>query len=397
MPLTADQRQSIILDLVTNCDCWKHKKNQDMLKALPDDGLEALGADLAQRNKAFAVANSAVGGYVDPSGKAYRVDPETGEWQFRQVDPNSVPGLTSNEDEETETEDDDYEDDEEEVVKPAKNRRMKGKVCNSDDDAEIVREVSRPRTTEEWLRNAPADVQNSFNQAKAIEMREKDKVIGQLLVNVNENERPAHRDRLMRRSLEDLYSDLAMVPKPLSMDEVNKTADRDPRVVNRRQPFGGRAADDDVLPTPTIDWSAAGDDGHKGRVVANTNPITQEQADQSDEEWLRTAPAHVRTRVQNALAIEDKERRRLVSEITENMTDDKAATRMRKRLSAKSLEELRDLAALAANNRPSRPSYFGAGGAPATPYTSNGVSQDDVLPLPVMDWTANDDRKAKMG
>lgn len=107
---------------------------------------------------------------------------------------------------------------------------------------------------------------------------------------------------------------------------------------------------------------------------------------QTAEEWMESAPADIRSAVRNAMDIEQQEKAKLIKQLTANLKDD-AHKRLTERLQAKPLSELRDLILLAPVQEETAgiANYFGAA-APATSDSSD-FDENDVLPLPTMNWT----------
>ncbi len=389
MALTQQERQGIITFLTANCDCWKQQGDHEVLNRFTDEKLVALKDHADGAERASAVANTAIRGFADDAGRfAYRINPDNGRWERKEMTANEP---TYEEDEpddshrqerappprrrppmaqEPPPEEEEYVDEEEEQYAENRKRAMAGNA--------------RARTTDEWLRNAPPDVQNTYNTARQLEQREKDKVIAQLLVNVSESEKRAHRDRLQTRSLDDLYNDLNLIPKTPSPEEVNRAAGGvlNRSVGNARRPRNSN--DDDMLVAPTLNFD---EDGQAEVKTATTGPAANRDVggyvDTDDDAWLQSAPATYRQAVQNALAIEAREKRRLIDDIVSNL-DDASEKRMRGRLANKTLEELRDIQILSPKRQGSRPNYFGQS-APAANVQNQGA-QDDILPLPKMEW-----------
>lgn len=114
----------------------------------------------------------------------------------------------------------------------------------------------------------------------------------------------------------------------------------------------------------------------------------KEEKPQTVEEWLKDdkTPEEVRNTFRYAQGIEAREKKALVERLTANVSEGKEA--LVKRLQSQSLDELQDFMALAptpaegAAPAPT-PSYFGA--AAPTGNTSD-FDEDDVLPLPTMNY-----------
>lgn len=357
-------RNAIINNLVTNCDCWKGSGDREILSRMTDEKLGQLHSAFEREQQAVAVANKAVAGFKAEDGYEYRINPQTAQLEKRMVG-NRRAKITNGEMED-EVEDE-LEDREEEDEVPARNRRRRPRPV----------QANSGQTAEDWFQNAPVEVQNTFQYARNIEQREKDKIITELLVNVAESERSAHRERLMKRSLPELQNDLAILPKAPKVEErhTQQTFNRSGGSLSR--------LNDDTLIAPTINWESAESGGASpGKVVVNeSNGSTID-----DEDWLQNAPPHARQMLINARAIENREKTALIDKITNNISDEDHEKRMRSRLQNKSLEELRDLYLILPRSEKKVQPYFGSAAAPLGNVRVNDVNED-VLPLPTMDWT----------
>lgn len=111
----------------------------------------------------------------------------------------------------------------------------------------------------------------------------------------------------------------------------------------------------------------------------------------TDREWLESAPPTVRSAVQNAMEIEREAKSRIVSRLVANVGEPDAKTRLATKLMTNSLPDLRDMAAMLpvtndarqSQASPLAPLYFGD---PAPTRTDN-VDRDDVLDIPVLNYT----------
>jgi hypothetical protein len=98
--------------------------------------------------------------------------------------------------------------------------------------------------------------------------------------------------------------------------------------------------------------------------VANQTPPTK-------EEWMALAPPEIRDAVENAMAIEQRERKQLVGQLTANLEDNDKTTALKNLLGTKSLVELRTMAPLAPESQQSVTNWLGAAApAAAVPDTS---------------------------
>lgn len=385
--MTEQERRSAIDWLVLNCDCWKGSGDREILNRLPDSKLEDL-RDAAERNThAIAIANKAVQGFTyEQAGKGkgevlFRYNPEQDDWQF----------AVNTEEEEEEPKRKKHSEYEEEDEEEAVENRL---------DLEELAPArrggrQRPRTTDDWFRNAPAEVQNTFRFAREVEQREKDRIVSEILANANisEQDRPVHRERLMRRSVEELNNDLALLPKSPKQEDLNRAAGAAPTGNGRtaRAPSGFPGAepgDEDMLITPTMNWRSVDGKGDEPVAVRNGVGGGSYVPTANSEEWLKEAPPEIRSVVRHAMAVEGREREKLIEELTANFQgSEDQERRLVARLKNKPLEELRDLVALTPRKDPvPKPNYFGS----AAPLV-NGRPDDaqvDVLPPPRMDYSS---------
>ncbi len=386
MALTANQRKGIVDDLTTNCDCWKGEGDREVLNRFSDDKLMQLQAHAEREAQAIQVANSAANGFTDKNGTAYRVNPETGKWemkvtanapippQFRKKAPPVAP-VEDEEEDVAEGVDETLPEEDEEDNGPMMRRNKK--AYNS----------RKPQTMEQFIRSAPPEVQNMIRAAQNVEQKEKDKIISQMLVNVADADKRAHYDRLQRRSLDELVNDLSMIPKAPPADQVAAMASPSMKK-NATRNRGG----EDMLVPPTINWeevdgeqkSAAERVGGGRQVVDN-----DDSDDRTDDDYINNLPAHLRSAVQNAVVIEAREKRKIIDELTANVSDDESEKRLRHRLSQKSLEELKDLASLTPRREQRQTNYFGAAAPLGNARQVTNDTQEDILVPPTVDWKAN--------
>lgn len=83
MSLTPKQRQDAINNLTTNCSCWKHEGDRDVLNGLSDDKIEHLVEGLEEATHNADVVELVTNGVFDEEkGFGFRIDPETGNPQM---------------------------------------------------------------------------------------------------------------------------------------------------------------------------------------------------------------------------------------------------------------------------------------------------------------------------
>ncbi len=365
MALSAGQRAAIIEEVIANSTLWE-EGDEATLNRFTDDKLLKMREHTETTSRALAVANAAVEGIETADGKAYRVNPDNGRWEQRITD----NGM------------------EEEQTAPAKKKKMG--LTEEDyriDDEENAGEVMNRRkpTRDELLRQLPADVKEMLANAQQIEAQEKAKVIDKILVNVTSpSDRQAQYERLMQHPLQDLYNTLALIPAG-RVENVMGEEDGSNGRRHRSNPVTNEE-DEDMLQLPTLNWKDATNDTQQKRRVVNNHDDDYT----SDEEWLQNAPASVRNRVKNAMAIEEREKQKFIDALTANVVDEEKERQLIKMLQHKPLEELKMLAALSPATN-ARPNYFGAntplsnGKASQAALTAN--DQDDILPIPRLDFS----------
>lgn len=379
MKLSDTDRQSVVAYLTANCDCWKGEGDAEILNRFSDEKLLALKG----QTQAVVVANAAVGGFRD-GDHAYRINPDTGKWQKQPV--TNMGASKKDEDE-----DKDKDDEDEEYTKKEMKKRMADMASKSGKSSKTDNQAAprKPKTLDELVKSGflSTELQATITNAQQIEQREKDSLVGQLIVNVAEADRPAQRERLQRRSLDDLRNDLALVPKSPTAEEVNRATQA---VANKRRPaFPPDDADGDILGLPTWNWqetSGPAEDKPASARVENVD-ITE----MTEDDWLQSAPAHIRNKFNAAIAIESRERDKLIGELTANVADEDTERRLVARLRNKSLDELRDMLSLVPRQQ-AKPNYFGAS-APLTNTRPAGADvNEDVLPLPAWNWAEESKR-----
>lgn len=377
MPLTAEQRQGIIQDLTTNCDCWQGEGDAETLNALVDDKLVALG-------RQHTIAKLATTGFKDPIGNSYRVSPESGQWEGKKAAAPTQQVVNAKKkavppDEEDMDEDEEEDDD---MAKESK-RRMFGKKPKLN--------RKRPLSEDEWLESAPEHLVNSMRFAQQLEASEREKLITKLANNSSEGDRPARVEWLKTQPLDVLQNMATMIPAAAPTRPNRATT------INTEE-------DNEVLSLPTINFGEEEDTPTRTRNQASQG--FDAPAASSDEDYLATLPASVQNTVREAQRIENRERTQLIEQLTANV-DEETADRLARRWANRPLDELRDLAAITPRKEVGRGTnlYFGAGaplgnsgnrGIPG--YSMNGGGmEDEVLPLPKLNFSndADEERPTK--
>ena len=389
-------RNQIIDFLVTNCDCWKQSGDREVLNGFSDEKLKTLKAAADREAKAIAVANAAANG-IEHDGRAYRVNPETGEWEGK-VTSNSPPAPAYGQPPYRE-EEEEYEDEEDRMNRG----RMRGEpsVANRRRGGG----ADRPKTREQIINSLPREMQEQLRVAAQIEEREKEKIIGQILANsavANDSDRAAHYERLIGRSIEELHATLSLIPKAPTQEESERA------VANGSSHTRGRSrrgADGDMLVPQVIDWNR--DTNSDDAATANSGSATGEWSDSDGdddppyEEVMARLPGKYKAMLQNAAEVDARERRRLIDELTANL-DEQQERRMRRRLQNRPVDELRDMVSLLPKSEPKHRNYFGQSAAVANSgggAATSSAADADLLPLPTMNFADdggdNDDRRGR--
>lgn len=383
--LTANERKGIIDDLVENCDCWKDEGDRDVLNRFTDEKLVALKERQEKEQHLIAVANAAVQGVKD-GDMEFRINQETGKWEKRAVTNAGSAQTKSTTTKKTAVDDGEYEEEDTPKKKVTK---------NAADDAPPPSPRRRPRNLEEFVRNADASIRDELEAklrtADMLIQREKDKLVGEILANVAEPDRPSRREWLQEQSVEFLENMKSMMPKTPSPEEVARLSN------NRRRRQQQEPTDNDMLGVPTYNWTEIGKGGGEDQTGKSQRAVQQQQQQddvvdnfESEEDAFRNLPAHIKSRVENALRIEEQERNRLIDDIVANSNiDEEQEAVFTKTLKSKSLDELKLLSKVLIKNEPTRstPRWFGAS-APAPTANRGGApaDADDILPPPSYNW-----------
>lgn len=362
--LTNNERTAIISELTTNCDCWKAQGDIDVLNSFTDGKLQELRDSHLKATQAVSLASAAVKGFSDGK-RDFALDPKTGRWMTR-----PTANADNEEEEEEEEVDPDAEEEEEEEVVPAKKKKPMPPETNS--------RTKRPQTVEQFIRSAPPAIRDALelriNQAADIENREKMAIITKLLVNVAPSEKQAHVQRLMARSLDDLKIDLTLIPQVQVPEQPDQTRNTRRKVVH----------EEDILIAPTMNWSEVGSKPG-GEQVVNDGSADDTVID--EDEIIRKLPPSLRGRVMNAVAVDARERRRIIDELVDNIYDDAQESQVRSELEKLSLNQLQTMLAIKPPKEERKtPNFFGSPGFGRIP-TNSGNATDDLLPTPVMNYS----------
>ena len=388
MPLKPEERKAIIGYLVMNCNCWKNPGDAELLNSLTDEKLAAMKVDAEHNQKAIAVANAAVQGYVADGQNAYRVNPETGQWETGKV-PQQNAQKTGDQlmgQHGSTTADETYRD-----KQNAERIAGRGKQPAESSDSNNRNSTARMPTADEWMRNAPAELQNRLNALSQLEQREKDKLISQMLANVQgTGEKQARYEQLNRYSLDELHNFHSLMPKSTSLDDISVATQ------NGKGKLRQSNQDPDILEAPTIDWTNSKSPSQSRTTVGNApvQNITFDDDGQDETDWLRNAPASIKNKIQQAESLVEREKRSIIEQLVASIQDDDDATRLQQQLQNKGLDELRLMYSILPKTQ-QRASYFGTNTpAPVVNRQRNNDTDSDVLPLPSIDWSKDQRNQA---
>lgn len=350
MALTNEQREKIVKTLTANCECWQGE--EELLSSFSDDKLDTL----MKQGASVQIANAALRGFQDADGNSYRYDPEARNWEGVKNEKGKCM--------------DEGEEDEDETQKENMKRMYQ------------KNEATDP---EEWIKangqELPAAVRNMVETARQVTQREKDKLIEQLLTNVSDADKPRHRDRLLRRSVEDLQEDVAMQPSA-----GNEQKAEEPVAALGQIPTSN--AEDEALPLPKMNWKPQA----KATASGAGTPAVNE-AVRTDADWMKLAPKNIRDMLSEASEVTGRHKRGLIEQITANMEDNLAKKRYATKLMKESIEDLEDMLQALNPKAARKPDYSGQA---VTNVTSRGATdREDILPLPRLVYKDQSKRAAQ--
>ena len=190
--------------LIENCSCWE-TGDREMLEGLSDEKLGALKANTEKILQEQAVANAARKGFEDDN-VSFTWNEEKGEFDAKVKPPKAKEG---------------------EETPPVANKK----------------EEPKPKTTEEYLKELPVEIQTVVNRSLAKEKAERDKLVEAITANKRNK---LTKDQLNRMDTEQLEAIAALAV------EVK------PNYTGAAAPAANAREDDDdvndVLPLPTINW-----------------------------------------------------------------------------------------------------------------------------------------------
>ncbi len=195
-------KKALIDGLIANTCCWS-EGDRDVLNAMPDEGLKKLVENGKKAAEEVTANEAKTKAALEALKETHVQDEKSGEWSLN-----------------------------EEITKYKGDKKGgKGKK---------VEDKPKQLTREDVLNKE--DLEN-LEFARVEKQRQKDTLIEQLTVNVSDADKPAQIERLQSRSLEDLKSDVALlpaVPAVRRQDFSGSTGGPPPTVVNQDNfaPFG---------------------------------------------------------------------------------------------------------------------------------------------------------------
>ena len=167
------KKREIVDNLIANVCCWE-EEDREVLNGFGDKKLEGMHKIAEAQKQNELVVNAAKKGFTDPGGNTHTWNEEKSEWVMKKKEPKEL-GV--------------------ELVANEKKKK-------------------EPQTAEEWMKSAPKEIQTAVQNSMDIVEREKTILIEKLTANLEGEVREQHSKRLQERSLEDLHSDLALLPQP---------------------------------------------------------------------------------------------------------------------------------------------------------------------------------------
>lgn len=203
-------KKELVDAIIANCDCWS-EEDRETLNSFDDKKLEAMKRHLDEHKQLVSVANSLKKG-IEGDNVLVKYDGEKLVVENKKHDGNRV--------------------DEKELVANEANKNDKPK----------------PKTAEQWLAEAPPEIQSAVQNAMAIERREKEQIVDQLTANVEDKD--ALREMLLKKPLDELRALQALAPKREPQRTVNYFGAATPP-----SPQQSNAAKEEALPLPVMNYS----------------------------------------------------------------------------------------------------------------------------------------------
>ncbi len=217
--LTDNQRKELVDSIVDNCDCWK-AEDKEVLNTMDDRALTGIDSGIKAKIKAEeaekkakeaeSVSNAATKGWSDATGVEHVWNSESSKWETKKV---------------------------EEPVNNSKTTPAK-------------------MTDEEWFEAAPPAVQSVVRNAIDMEIREKSQLIEKLTDNISdESVKAQQKERLAKRSIQDLRDDLELVGNSSNKSHNPFTPNYAGASIPATNQLPIDVDEDDLLIAPVINWN----------------------------------------------------------------------------------------------------------------------------------------------
>lgn len=203
-------KKKLVDGLIGNACCWT-EDDREMLEGLTENRLQAMTEDAAKHEQHELVANAAKKGFTDPGGDTHVWNEKTNKWD-------------------TKTKEKD----------PVENEKHPDKKKPP---------IKKAPTANEWLAEAPPEVQSVVRNAMASEAREKEHLIEQMTANVAEEDKETVVNQLKTEPLEKLRTLMVLAPKPKEEPTQNLYFGSPASASVRNKDFD----EDDILPLPTME------------------------------------------------------------------------------------------------------------------------------------------------
>ncbi len=143
MPLNEKEKGAIVDSLVANCDCW-NKEDEGVLNSFSDEKLEILNKGMQTAEKHKNIVNSAWNEFVDAGGNTHTYNEKTTSWDTKMKEKKEEPVLNEKKD--------------------------------------------KPKTAEEWMAEAPAEIRNVVENSMKKEEEDRLKLFTTLTENSTDEE-----------------------------------------------------------------------------------------------------------------------------------------------------------------------------------------------------------------
>lgn len=212
MPLSAEAKETIVSDLISNCSCWV-EDDKEVLNGFSDEKLQTFHKSLKTSMENEEIANAVKDSEIEVEGAGKLV------WNTEKKS--------------------------HELVKPEeKPEEKKGD--------EVTTNTKQPQTREEWLNSVPTEIRNGFEYGQQAMQRDKNVLIDQLVKNVGDEDKTRYHETFNSKTIDELQMLVACLPKEqASQPQVNYFGASTP--VSNTEP---KVDPQDFLPIPDMDLSA---------------------------------------------------------------------------------------------------------------------------------------------